>query len=129
MSSEASIITDIRNLIELKRTLAELQARYEEEKTMAASSGVRHQVDVVIKGPRGEDIGLIKTKKGDYQFVADTKGLTKEQLKAQQAFINKIKQKYAYNKVVGELKKQGYVIAEEQKVQNNTIKLVARKWA
>jgi len=129
MSSEASIITDICDLIALKRTLTELQARYKEEKTMAALSGAAHQVDVVIKGPHGRDIGLTKTKKGDYQFVADTKGLTREQLKAQQAFINKIKQKYAYNKVVGELKKQGYVIAEEKKEQDNTIKLVARKWS
>lgn len=129
MSSAASIITDICDLIALKRTLADLQAQYEEEKTMTTSSGVTHQVDVVIKDPQGRDIGLTKTKKGDYQFVADTKGLTKEQLKRQQVFINKIKQKYAYNQVVNELKKQGYVIAEEQKVQNNTIKLVARKWA
>lgn len=129
MSSGASILTQICDIIALKRTLSELEASYTEERTMITADGLNHQVEVVIRDHYGRDIGLTKTKKGDYQFVADTKGLTKEQLKRQQVFINKIKQKYAYNQVVNELKKQGYVIAEEQKVQNNTIKLVARKWA
>ena len=128
MSSGASLITEICDLIALKKTLSELEAQYQEEKTMTTADGITHKVDVAVKGPNGCDIGLIKTKKGNYQFVADSKGLTKEQLKRQQAFINKIKQKYAYNQVVNELKKQGYIIAEEQKVQDNTIKLVARKW-
>jgi hypothetical protein len=50
-------------------------------------------------------------------------------MKKQRDFVNKIRQRYAYNKIVTELKQRGYVIAEEEKVQNNTIKLVARKWS
>lgn len=128
MSSEASLIIAIFDLIALKRTLSELQAEYEEAKTLTTADGVSHKVEVAIKDPHGHVIGLEKTKKGEYQFVADTKGLTKEQLKKQQVFINKIKQKYTYGKVINELKKQGYIISEEEKVQNNTIRLVARKW-
>ncbi|HAH19286.1 MAG: hypothetical protein A2Y00_06960 [Omnitrophica WOR_2 bacterium GWF2_43_52] len=129
MSSEACLITMIGDLIALKRTLSDLQVEYEETKTLTTADGSSHKVEVVIKDPNGRLIGLEKTKKGEYQFVADTKGLTKEQLKKQQVFINKIKQKYAYSKVIAELKKQGYMISEEERVQKNTIRLVARKWS
>ena len=129
MSSETSIITEIMDLIELKKALSELEAQYEMIKTMQTSDGVVRNVDVVIKDPNGRQVGLQKTQDGTYQFIADSAGLSKEQLKQQQAFINKIKQRYSYNKIVDELKKQGYIIAEEEKVQNNTIRLVARKWS
>ena len=129
MSSGASIITEICDLIALKQTLSELQAEYEEAKTVTTSDGVSRKVEVAIRDPHGRLIGLEKTRKGEYRFVADTKGLSNEQLKKQQVFINRIRQKYAYNKVINELKKQGYIISQEEKVQNNTIRLVARKWS
>lgn len=129
MSSEACLITMIGDFIALKKTLSDLQVEYEETKALTVADGTSHKVEAVIKGPNGRLIGLEKTKNGEYQFVADTKGLTKEQAKKQQVFINKIKQKYAYSKVINELKKQGYIISEEEKVQNNTIRLVARKWS
>lgn len=128
MSSHGSIITEIMDLLELKNTLTQLELKYEEMKTISTESGVVSKVDVLIKDPNGRAIGLQKTEKGTYRVVSDCKGLTQDQLKVQQKFVNKIKQKYAYNKVITELKKQGYIIAEEEKVANNTIKLVARKW-
>jgi hypothetical protein len=69
-----------------------------------------------------------KSKSGEYQFITDRAGLKPQDLKAQNKFVNAIKQKYAYNKVIAELKRQGYQIAQEQKVENDTIKLVARRW-
>jgi hypothetical protein len=117
------------DLIILKRVLSELEMQYKSMSTMTTGDGKVYNVDVVIKDPLGRLVGLVKAEKGAYQFIADSKGLTKDELKQQQNFINKIKQKYAYNIVVDKLKKEGYVIAEEEKVQNNTIRLVARKWS
>ena len=129
MSSHGSIITEIMDLIELKRTLADPQLKYEDAKKMTTCDGAVHKVDVMIKDPNGRQIGLEKTEKGSYRFITDTAGLNNQQLKTQKDFLNKIRQKYAYNKIVTELKNQGYSITEEEKVQNNTIKLVARKWS
>lgn len=129
MSSHTSILTEIMDLIELKNTLNNLEAKFKEATMMQTKDGAVHKVDVVIQGPNGRDIGLQKTKKGDYRFVTDCAGLSKEQLDKQKKFINTVKQKYAYNKVIGEFKKQGYIIVEEEKVKDNTIKLVARKWS
>jgi hypothetical protein len=95
---------------------------------MRTNDGKMHQVDIAIKDENGKEIGFEKTKNGDYQVIADTSGLNAAQIKKQQGLIKKVRQKCLYNRVVGELKKQGYIISEEEKVQNNTIRLVARKW-
>lgn len=128
MSSHASIITEIMNLIELKDALNALELKYKELTTIKTLDGCIHNVDVAIKGPKGSLIGLEKAKDCTYRFIADTCGLTAEEQKDQTKIMNKVRQKYAYNKIVGELKKQGYIIAEEKKIEDDTIKLVARKW-
>jgi len=130
MSSGGSIIgLEIRALTTLITSIVELGHEYRELSTMRTADGKIHQVDLVLKDENGKDIGFEKTKKGDYQIIADSSGLNNYQFKKQQDFIKQIRQRYAYNKVLEELKKQGYVIAEEEKVQNNTIRLVARKWS
>ena len=128
MSSGAHIITTIMELIELKSTLNQLKAQYEEASTMTTCDGIKHNVEIIIKDPNGHNIGVQKSGSGEYQFITDTTGLKPKDLKAQNKFVNAIKQKYAYNKVIAELKRQGYQIAQEQKVDNDTIKLVARRW-
>ena len=88
------------------------------------------KVDVVVKDPAtGRDIGFQKTEKGDYRIITDSLGLNETQAKAQQDFVKQIRQRYAYNKVLEQLKKQGYIIAQEEKVADNTIHIVARKWS
>ena len=128
MSTHANIITEIFDLIELKNTLSGLELQYQEMQSMTTEQGAIQKVDVVIKDPHGRAIGLKKTKQGKYEFIADCQGLTDQQRTQQKKFINTIKQKYAYNKVLSQLKQQGYIIAQEEKVQNNTIRVVARKW-
>jgi len=128
MSAGGLIGLEIRCLAMLIKSIVDLGVEYKDLSTMRTADGTMHKVDLLIKDKNGKDIGFEKTKKGDYKIIADTSSLTGAQLKEQQRFINKIKQKYAYNRIMDVLKQQGYVIAEEEKVQNNTIRLVARKW-
>lgn len=130
MSSGASIIgLEIRILCHLIKSIVDLGIEYKELCSMKTADGKTHKVDILIKDQFGKDIGFEKTKKGSYAIISDTTGLTPAQAKKQQEFVKKIRQRYAYNKITDELKKQGYIIAEEEKVQNNTIRLVARKWS
>ena len=129
MSTYTNILTQIMELLALKKALDDLKIEYGQAKKMRTCDGVIHNVDVIIKDKSGREIGLEKRKDNTYQFISDAKGLTPTQLKEQKIFLNKIRQRYAYNKILSELKEQGYVIAEEEKVQNNTIRLVARKWS
>jgi hypothetical protein len=130
MSSGGGIIgLEIRALGLLIKSIVDLGCEYRELTSVRTSDGKIHKVDLVLKDENGKDVGFEKTKKGDYQIVTDSSGLNSYQLSKQQEFVKKIRQRYSYNAVLEELKKQGYVIAEEEKVQNNTIRLVARKWS
>lgn len=130
MSSGAEIIgLEIRVLFCLIKSIIDLGIEYKELSTMRTADGKTHKVDVVVKDTLGKDIGFKKTEQGNYEIIADNSGLNSLQLKKQQEFIKKIRQRYSYNRITDELKKQGYIIAEEEKVQNNTIRLVARKWS
>lgn len=130
MSSGGSIIAlEIRALACLIKSIVDLGIEYKELASMRTADGKIHKVDLVIKDGFGKEIGFEKTAQGNYRIISDTGGLNQAQLKKQQDFVKKIRQRYAYNKVVEELRKQGYTIAEEEKVEKNTIRLVARKWS
>jgi hypothetical protein len=130
MSSGGSIVgLELRVLAVLIKSIVDLGCEYSELSSMRTADGKIHKVDLVLKDENGKNIGFQKSKEGNYQIISDTSGLNNSQILKQQEFIKKIRQRYSYNKVLDELKKQGYVIAEEEKVQNNTIRLVARKWS
>lgn len=129
MSSHAGVGIELRYIADLIKSIADLGREYRELTTMKTSEGKIYQVDLVTTDENGRSIGFVKTEKGDYKIIADCAGLNGAQLKKQENFIKQIRQRYAYTKVIQELKNQGYIVAEEEKVQNNTIRLVARKWS
>jgi hypothetical protein len=129
MSTHAGVGVEIRLLGALISSIIDLGQQYHEVSSMRTTDGKVHKVELVTKDELGRQIGFQKTEKGDYRIIADCAGLNNEQLKKQQDFIKQIRQRYSYNTVIQELKKQGYIIAEEEKVQANTIRLVARKWS
>ncbi|MEW6620982.1 MAG: DUF1257 domain-containing protein [bacterium] len=131
MSSHGGIIVYfIRNVAQLIETIKDLQLTYQqmENLKMQTTDGKIHNVEVIVKDENNRQIGFQKQNDGTYKIIADSTGLTAEQLKKQQMCINKIKQHYAYNVVIQELKKQGYQLVEEKKVEKNTLKLIARRW-
>jgi hypothetical protein len=95
---------------------------------MQTTDGKIYKVDVIVKDENNRSIGFQKQKDGTYQIIADSSGLNPAQLKKQKEFINKIKQRYAYDKIIRELKNKGYQIVEEKKLEKNTIRLLARRW-
>jgi hypothetical protein len=129
MSSHGGIAVEIRVLAVLIKSIMDLSREYYQVSSMRTSDGKIYNVELVTKDSSGRQIGFQKTGKGDYNVIADCAGLDAEQLKKQQDFIKQIRQRYSYNTVIQELKKHGYIIAEEEKVQANTIRLVARKWS
>jgi len=129
MSSHGTVGVELLILSELIESIADLGRETKELKEMNTTDGKVYKVDLVTTDENGRNIGFQKTAKGDYKVIADCAGLNDEQLKNQQNFVKQIRQRYSYNTVIKELKQQGYIIAEEEKVQDNTIRLVARKWS
>jgi hypothetical protein len=128
MSSGGSVNLLIHNIGSLIQAISDLNAACREKAKMKATDGKIYDVDVVVKDENNREIGFQKQKDGSYAVIADCAGLNSAQLKKQNEFINKIKQRYAYNTILNELKKKGYQLAEEKKMEKNTIKLVARRW-
>lgn len=129
MSVYGRMATEILDYSTLKRTLSELEAQLEENTRISTSEGKKHSVDIAVVGPGGKRVGFKKTKTGAYEIINESCGLSNAQRIKLDAFINKIRQRYSYHRVVDELNSQGYVIAEEEKSADNTIRLVARKWS
>jgi hypothetical protein len=129
MSSHGGVGVELVYIAHLIKSIIDLNRQYKELTTMQTSEGKIYKVDLVTTDDNGRNIGFQKTAKGDYKIIADCAGLNSEQLKKQDNFVKQIRQRYSYNKVIEELKQQGYIISEEEKVQNNTIRLVARKWS
>ncbi len=130
MSSHGEITLVIQEIAGLIKALNDLKAKHKELTEMKTCGGKIEKVDVVVKDPAtGRDIGFQKTADGSYRVICDSDGLTKEQAAKQQDFVKQIRQRYSYNKVLEELRKQGYIIAEEEKMANNTVRILARKWS
>lgn len=128
MSGHSVIGIELRVIAVLIKSLIDLGVEYKKLSQMRTGDGKIHNVDLVVKDENGKEIGFEKTEKGDYRIIADSSGLNKTQIKKQADLIKQIKQRYSYNTVIDKLKKDGYIIAQEEKVKNNTIRLVARKW-
>jgi hypothetical protein len=122
-----SIVTLISSIRALNLAFQDLRSA-QAEKKMVTTDGKVYKVDVVVKDENNRAIGFQKQKDGAYKIIADSAGLNAEQLKKQNTLINKIKRHYAYTMVIQELKKQGYQIAEEKKLEKDTVKIIARRW-
>lgn len=128
MSSEADITPLILDVFEFFAALGELSRSSRKCERLTTSDGRTHQVEAVFTDALGREAGLAKTAKG-YTIIADCHGLSAEQRKAQTESIQQVVQKYAQRKVLKQLQAEGYVLAEEQKQADGSIKLVVRKWS
>jgi hypothetical protein len=83
-----------------------------------------------VKFEKGGVVALIsKSVRGDVSLCVEGKGRSKTELeKAGKELLDMITQKYAYSKVVTELKKAGFSIANEIVGQEGEIRIQVRKW-
>ena len=128
MSSRADITPLILDVWAFFDALSDLKRAQTKVDSFTTSDGHTHKVEAVFEDGAGRKAGLQKTDKG-YKIVADCAGLSPAQQKKQQESIQQIVQRYAYKKVVAQLQKEGYSVAEEQKQGDGSIKVVARKWS
>jgi hypothetical protein len=71
-----------------------------------------------IQDPQSEMIAM----EADWWAIHEHLGLEEDFL------INQINQRYAYNKVLKEVKQRGFMIAEEKQDSDQSIRLLVRKW-
>jgi hypothetical protein len=111
-------------LAELMATVVAEGLKYEEQQQLETEDGIRHEVDLVVRDEQGAKIGVkVDEKQGKVRFV----GHDGSDRRAS-ALAGRVLQRYAYSRVMDDLKRKGYQIAKEERQADGSIKLVAQRW-
>ena len=126
MSHFSQIKTQLRNLASLQTALTDLGIDW--KSGLCPVRGYRGQTvnaEVAIEQENGYDIGF-RWNGNEYELVADLQYW--QQPITVDRFLNKITQRYAFQTVLNETAKQGFQVAEQQKNEDGSIRLVVQRW-
>ncbi len=134
MSHFTTIKTKIDNLERLKAVLSELDMAYVEPEAsvkLFIKGWNKAQEEVLLKIKTGcqYDVGLVVNQEdGTFEFVADWWGVETGTGISQEDFLNRITQKYAYSTIIDKIKARGYDVVSEVTDEDQSIRIVVRKW-
>lgn len=102
----------------------EIESREELVKILEVEGGFTlEKGDIKLAFTKSRESGKIK------MLITASKRHTKEELhKLGQEVINDIIQRYAYDRLINELKKEGFNVVNENVEEDKTIRLRVRKW-
>lgn len=127
MSHFSNIKTQIRNLTSLESALTDLGVDWKAgPRSVRGYKGQTRNAEVVIEQENDYDIGF-SWNGTEYELVADLQYW--KQAWSVDGFINRVTQRYAYHAVVQETAKQGFQVAEQQKNEDGSIRLVVQRWS
>ena len=128
MSHFSRIKTKIKNKPELEEALLLLQydVKEDQELKVTGAHGIKHETvtaDLAI----GSDVGFrLNPMTNEYELVADLE--TWNQPISVERFLDKVNQQYARMTIHNTVKKQGFQVAEEWEMEDNTIELTVTRW-
>jgi hypothetical protein len=129
MSHFTTVETQIKDLVILKQVLEEMGYTFKENVThVRGYQGQLADAELVINTKSSYDIGVVKTAKG-YSFIGDWDMLQVRAGIEQNEFLKAVNKKYAYKKVMAEVKKKGYQVVEEKTDQQQTVQIRVRKFS
>ena len=129
MSHFTTVETKLKDLVAVCQAIQDLGLTYiesEEPVVVRGYQGAQEKANLVIRASKHYDVGVRQTKEG-YTFVADWWGIEMETGLKQEQWVEKVTQRYAYNKVLKEVKARGFTL-EEEDVKAGEIRLTVRKW-
>jgi len=127
-STVESQMKDLECILEAISDLGYTYTQAEEGVNVRGYNAQLEKADICIKVSGKYDVGIRINENGcellaDWWGVEATRGLTEEQ------FTNQLQQRYAYHKVLKEVKKKGYTLDMEETKNDNVISLTVRKWS
>ncbi|HIK27600.1 MAG: DUF1257 domain-containing protein [Oscillatoriaceae bacterium SKW80] len=127
MSHFSQIKTQIRNLTSLQAALSDLGIDWKPgPREVRGYRGQTYKADIAIEQKNGYDIGF-SWNGTEYELVADLQFW--EQAWSVNRFLSMVTQRYAYHTVINETTKQGFQLAEQQKNEDGSIRLVLQRWS
>lgn len=126
MSHFSQIKTQLRNLASLETALTDLGIDWKSGPCpVRGYRGQTINAEIAIEQENGYDIGF-RWNGNEYELVADLQYW--QQPITVDRFLNKITQRYAFQTVLNETAKQGFQVAEQQKNEDGSIRLVVQRW-
>jgi hypothetical protein len=111
------VVSGMAGLLE---AIAEAGLECTRQKTFETEEG-KHAVDLVVTDEQGTRTGVSVDKRtGEATFIVHGEKAG--------ALAHRVMQRYAYSRVVNELKRKGYQVGREEKQKDGTIRLVAQRW-
>ena len=124
MSHFTTIAVEIKSGDLLQQTLKELGYPVHENTVVRGYLGNEIKADYVIPMPNGYDLGFRKM--GDrYELIADMWGVAMDI----PAFVAEVHQQYAAKSVVQSANNQGFVIEQQEILEDGTIRIVVGRWS
>lgn len=132
MSHFTSVKTRIMDLECLELALVELDYRVLHQARIRGWENQQRKAAMVASFPDllcEYDIGFVHNLKTQtYDMVADWWAIRDKIGQDQDQLTQSIVQRYAYQKVLKEVKLQGFMIAQQEQSADQSIRLVVRKW-
>lgn len=129
MSHFTTVQTKIKDLACIKLAIEDLGLTFVESEEPIEVRGYQKEAEkahLVIRGSAHYDIGLQQTEQG-YQLVADWWGIEIETGINEKKWVEDFNQRYAYHKVIKEIKEKGFTLEEEVE-DKQEIRVTLRKW-
>ena len=128
MSHFTKLKTKIQCLVTVKRVIEAMGYTINENAThVRGYQGDLTEAAMVIDTKSTYDIGLVQTATG-YELIGDWGMLEVRAGVEQDAFVSELNKKYAYYRVMDEVKKQGYDIVEESENAEQVVTVKVRRW-
>jgi hypothetical protein len=116
----------------LELALKELDYRVIHQARIRGWENQQRKADLVASFPEllcEYDIGFIENSQTEsYDMVADWWAIAERTGREQAEVTQAIMQRYAYHKVLKEVKSRGFMISEQKQEADQSIRLVVRKW-
>ncbi|GAA6615848.1 DUF1257 domain-containing protein [Scytonema sp. NUACC26] len=127
MSHFSQIKTQIRNVESLKDALSELGLDWKQgPREVRGYRGQKHNAEITIEQDNGYDIGF-RWNGQEYELVADLQYW--QQNLTVEGFLRQVTQRYAFHTVVKETAHAGFQVAEQQKNEDGSIRLLVQRWS
>ncbi|MBQ1927223.1 MAG: DUF1257 domain-containing protein [Proteobacteria bacterium] len=126
-STVESQMKDLECILEAIKDLGMECVHSEEGVNVRGYNQQLEKADISIKVSGKYDVGIRLTENG-CELLADWWGVEATRGVNEQQFTNQLQQRYAYHKVVKELKAKHYTLDMNEDKTTNVIKLTATKW-
>ncbi|MEM8777743.1 MAG: DUF1257 domain-containing protein [Cyanobacteria bacterium P01_G01_bin.49] len=127
MSHFSNIKTQIRNLTSLKAALDSMGVDWKEgPKQVRGYQEQTRTAEIVLEQDNSYDIGF-SWNGSEYELVTDLQYW--QQPLSVEGFLKQVTQGYAFHTVINESVKQGFQVAQQQKNEDGSIRLVVQRWS